>query len=56
MFRLLRDRRDYYVSFLGNGNLKNMEHYREIMGNIDCLDFVEQELKSLLEKQELYDE
>jgi hypothetical protein len=29
-----------------------MEQYRELMGNLKSLDHVEQELKSLLEKQE----
>jgi len=29
-----------------------MEHYRELMGNIEALNHVEQELKHLLEKQE----
>tara|TARA_Y100000004_G_scaffold197383_1_gene271677 strand:+ start:3077 stop:3178 length:102 start_codon:yes stop_codon:yes gene_type:complete len=33
-----------------------MEMYRELMGNLDSLDFIEQELKSLLEKQELIDD
>jgi hypothetical protein len=33
-----------------------MEHYRELTGNLDALDYVEQELKSLLEKQEHSDD
>jgi hypothetical protein len=33
-----------------------MEMYRELMGNLDSLDFIEQELKSLLDKQELLDD
>jgi len=33
-----------------------MEHYRELMGNIDSLNHVEQELKGLLKKQELSDD
>jgi len=34
------------------GNVKSMEQYRELMGNLECLNHVEQELKSLLDKQE----
>jgi hypothetical protein len=34
------------------GNVKSMEQYRELMGNMECLNHVEQELKDLLEKQE----
>jgi hypothetical protein len=33
-------------------NVKSIEHYRELMGNLDTLTYVEQELKSLLDKQE----
>jgi hypothetical protein len=39
-----------------NGNVKSMEHYRELMGNLECLNHVEQELKSLLDQQELMDD
>jgi hypothetical protein len=34
------------------GNVKSIEQYRELMGNLDALNFVEQELKGLLDKQE----
>jgi hypothetical protein len=34
------------------GNVKSMEHYRELMGNLEALNHVDQELKNLLEKQE----
>jgi hypothetical protein len=32
--------------------IKNMEQYREMMGNLSALNHVEQELKGLLDKQE----
>ena len=35
---------------------KSMEHYRELMGMLAAFDHVEQELKSLLNKQEQIDE
>ena len=52
VFRVLRDRRQGCIDYMRNGNVKSMEHYRELMGNLECLNHVEQELKSLLEKQE----
>jgi len=36
--------------------VKSMEHYRELMGNLECLNHVEQELKGLLDKQERSDD
>jgi len=52
VFRVLRERRQGRVDFMLNGNVKSMEHYRELMGNMECLNHVEQELKGLLDKQE----
>ena len=51
-FRILRERRQGIVDIMIYGNVKSMEQYRELMGNIECLNHVEQELKSLLDKQE----
>ena len=56
VFRLIRERRQGCKDFMVNGNVKSMEHYRELMGNLEALNHVEQELKSLLDKQEHYDD
>ena len=52
VFRVLRDRRQGVTDLMIYGNVKSMEQYRELMGNLDCLNHVEQELKGLLDKQE----
>ena len=51
-FRIIKERRKAVQDLLIYDNVKNMEQYRELMGNLKSLDHVEQELKSLLEKQE----
>ncbi len=56
VFRIIRDRRSGIVDLLQYGNVKSMEQYRELMGNMDSLNHVEQELKGLLEKQEQSDD
>ena len=56
VFRIIRERRQGCQDFMINGNVKSMEHYRELMGNLECLNHVEQELKSLLDKQERSDD
>ena len=55
VLRIVRDRRLTVRDSLIYDNVKNMEHYRELMGNLKALDHVEQELKSLLDKQERND-
>ncbi len=52
VFRIIRDRRQAVQDLLIYDNVKNMEQYRELMGNLAALNHVEQELKGLLEKQE----
>jgi hypothetical protein len=52
VFRIIRDRRQGIVDLMMYGNVKSMEQYRELMGNMEALNHVEQELKHLLDKQE----
>ena len=52
VFKILRDRRQGVTDLMIYGNVKSMEQYRELMGNLESLSHVEQELKSLLEKHE----
>ena len=56
VLRIVRDRRLAVQDLLIYDNVSNMEQYRELMGNLKALDHVEQELKSLLDKQEQTDE
>ena len=53
IFRIIREKRGTVIDFLQYGNVKSMEQYRELMGQLDGLNHVEQELKGLLDKQEL---
>ena len=52
VFKIIRDRRQGVTDLMIYGNVKSMEQYRELMGNLEALNHVEQELKSLLDKQE----
>ena len=52
VFRIIKERRQGVVDLMMYGNVKSMEQYRELMGNMEALNHVEQELKGLLDKQE----
>ena len=52
VFRIIKERRQGVVDLMQYGNVKSMEPYRELMGNMEALNHVEQELKGLLDKQE----
>ncbi len=52
VYQITRERRQSVIDAMIYGNVKSMEHYRELMGNLEALNHVDQELKNLLEKQE----
>ena len=52
VFRVIRERRQGVVDLMQYGNVKSLEQYRELMGNLEALNHVEQELKGRLVKQE----
>jgi len=52
VFRLIKERREIIRETLEFDNVKDMIHYKGLMGEIKSLDFLESEIKNLLEKQE----
>jgi|TARA_R110002153_G_scaffold9221_2_gene38443 hypothetical protein len=52
VFRMIGERRQLIVEQMQFNQVKSMEQYRELVGNLDALNHVEQELKNLLNKQE----
>ena len=56
IYRIIDDRKSFVQEQLLFDQIKNMEQYREMMGILSALNHVEQELKGLLDKQELINE
>ena len=52
VLKVIRERRTQIKDLLENNGTKNMEQYRELMGELNGLDLVRQELSNMLEKQE----
>jgi hypothetical protein len=55
VFTLIRERRTLIREVLENNGVKNMEQYRELMGELNGLNLMRQELSDMLEKQEKLD-
>ena len=51
VFRVIRERQSAVKDMMVHGNVKSMEQYRKPQGNLDALNYLEQELKCLLDKQ-----
>ena len=50
--KILRDKKTQINDIVTSGSAKDMEQYRHLIGQLDALNFIEQELSNLLEKQE----
>ena len=53
--RTLLDRKAQISELMSEGGIKDMEHYRECMGEIRNCDYVLVELSEMLDKQENMD-
>ena len=54
--KTIRDRKQNVREILENNGVQSMEQYQKLMGEMDALFYVEQELTSLIQKQEQIDE
>ena len=52
----MKERRSNILDVLEHNGVKNIEQYRELMGELSGLNYLSQELSNLLEKQELIDD
>lgn len=52
----IKERRSSVLDVLEHNGVKNMEQYRELMGELTALTYLSQELSSLLDKQEQFDD
>ena len=50
--RIIRDKKTQINDIVTSGSAKDMEQYKHLIGQLDALNFIEQELNNLLEKQE----
>jgi hypothetical protein len=56
VFQTITGRKNQVLDILEDNGIKNMEQYATLMGELNALNFVRQELSGLLEKQELSDD
>tara|TARA_R110002012_G_scaffold271195_1_gene456410 strand:+ start:207 stop:404 length:198 start_codon:yes stop_codon:yes gene_type:complete len=54
--KTVRTRRQSVGDILVNNGIQNMEQYQKLMGELDALFYVEEELSGLLQKQEQLDD
>ena len=52
VFRLIKERRELIRETLEFNNVKDMEHYKSLMGELKSLNYLEDEIKNLLDKRE----
>jgi|TARA_Y100000296_G_C4966986_1_gene153894 hypothetical protein len=50
LLKSIRERRERISEMLVGGTIKDMEEYKQLVGNIESLDYIGQELREILEK------
>jgi|TARA_R100001244_G_scaffold69450_1_gene56740 hypothetical protein len=50
LLKSIEERRQRITGMVLGGNLKNMEEYKQLVGAIESLDYIGQELRDILEK------
>ena len=56
VFRVISERRKIVLDVLQFNTVKNMEHYKQLMDEMDALEYIENEVKDLLNRQEKEDD
>ena len=50
LLKSIRERRERISEMLVRGTIKDIEEYKQLVGNIESLDYIGQELREILEK------
>ena len=50
LIKVLAERRKRITQMLVGGSIKNMEEYRQLVGSLESLDYIGQDLRDILEK------
>ena len=50
LLKSIEDRRQRITGMVLGGNLKNMEEYKQLVGALESLEYIRQELRDILEK------
>jgi len=53
LFKNIQERRDRISEMMTRGTVKDMEEYKQLVGNIESLDYIGQELREILEKADV---
>ena len=49
----IRERRERVIEMMTRGTAKDFEEYKQLVGNIESLDYIGQELREILEKADV---
>jgi len=50
LLKSIQERRERISEMLVGGTIKDIEEYKQLVGNIESLDYIGQELREILEK------
>tara|TARA_R110000765_G_scaffold90031_2_gene171579 strand:+ start:659 stop:844 length:186 start_codon:yes stop_codon:yes gene_type:complete len=52
LIKAIRERRNRISEMVTSGTIRNMEEYKQLVGNIESLDYISQEIREILKNAE----
>ena len=53
LLKSIRERRERVIEMMIRGTAKDFEEYKQLVGNIESLDYIGQDLRDILDKAEV---
>ena len=50
LLKQIKERRDRISEMMLSGNVKNLEEYKQLVGNVESLDYIGDAIREILEK------
>ena len=50
LLKQIRERRDRISEMMVSGNVKSLDEYKQLVGNVESLDYIGQELRQILDE------
>ncbi len=52
LYKQIKERRDRISEMMTSGSIKTLDEYKQLVGNVESLDYIGSELRQILDKEQ----
>ena len=52
LYKQIKERRDRISEMMTSGSIKTLDEYKQLVGNVEALDYIGSELRQILDKEQ----